>query len=445
MSSILGFLVSVVLSMFAMAGVVQWVKMGANNLTNTATAQQGVVFAKAVQDYVGDNGAAIASAASAGTPVTITQTMLTAGNYLPAGYSGTNPFRQTWQAQVLQPAAGRLETLVTSTGGNAISNPVQLRQIAAAMGAQGGYIPFANMLGDASMSPSTAVGAYGGWARPMGAFANPGAGHLALLLAFSGVQTNNGYLYRVAVPGQPHLNAMQTDLSMTDQGGTAHDINGIRTANAQAANVAGQVTAGTYSGAGGRFQVDAQGRIGAGGYAPGDLPPGWGGGVSAFDIYSHATVGAGSGGQVAASLNSSGAIRGANGDFQVNPAGVVSMTARGSSGAGCSITAGNSALTTDAAGVPLACVNGTWRPVGGKQQKVGFFSATDGTYIPAPDCPSTATPQIIVTMANVYIDPTASASYGASGGGPWTVYIRNGQNNPVPGGTAQVETFCAFS
>jgi len=435
---------SLVISMAALAGFIPWAKAAMANIMNAATAGQGRLVIKAVEQYVQDNGPALASSATATTPVTISYAMLQSQGYIPAGFTSRNPFGQDWQAQVLQPAPGKLETLVTSTGGTAIAAKY-LSQIAAQMGAQGGYVPYAGQLGNAAMTPSVAVGAFGAWSKPMGNFSNPGSGHMAALLAFSGTQTSNGFLYRIAVPGRPDLNAMQTDLSMTDQSGSAHDINGIRTANAQTANVAGQVAAGTINAAGGRFQVDAQGRAGSGGYAPTDLPAGWSGGLSTGDVYSHATVGAGTGGQVAAAMTANGAIRGANGDFQVHTTGIVSMTAKGSSGSGCSIPSGSSAMTTDSAGVPLACVNGRWRPIGGTHQRAGFFLAVDGDVIPAPDCPSTATPLAKATVQSLYIDPTSSASYTAPGSGPWTVNIRNGSNAPIPGATAQVETFCAFN
>lgn len=443
MSSILGTIAALIISLIAVSGFTSWAKMGGTNIINAAVAGQAVTFNGAVQRYVQDNGPAIATVATPTSPYTITPAML--ATYLPSGFSAGNPWKQQWQAQVLQPSAGQLETLVTTTGGIPIDDPKQLIQIAAQVGAQGGYIPYAGMLGNASYDPSTAIGTLGAWSRQMTGFSNPGAGHLASLLSFSGIQTSNGYLYRIAVPGQPQLNAMQTNLSMTDASGAAHDINGIRVANAQTVAATGAVTAGTFATNNNAFRVDAGGRVGSAGYAPDDLPGGWGGGVSTFDVYSHGTMAAGAGGNIAASMNSAGAIRGASGRFNVESNGVVSLSTVGASGNGCAIQNGQSAVTTDSAGVPLACVNGVWTPIGGKQQKAGFFTAVDGNLIPAPNCPSTAIPQIIVTVANIYIDTTASASYGASGGGPWVVYIRNGTNSPIPGAVAQVETFCAFN
>jgi hypothetical protein len=191
--------------------------------------------------------------------------------------------------------------------------------------------------------------------------------------------------------------------------------------------------------------VDANGRLGTQGYAPSDVPGGWAGGISTHDIYSRATVAAGTGGGIASSMTSGGELMAGSGQFRVTSTGVVNLGAQGSAGAGCSIANGSSAITSDTAGVLLACVGGVWRPVGGRQQKQQFYTTTDGGQIPNPGCPATATPQITVTPINVYINNTAAASYTASpGNGPWTVFIRDGANVPIPGVVAQVETYCAY-
>ncbi len=444
MSDLVSVMAAMVLSLLSITGFVQWTKTGLANVKLAVTAGQMAILNKAVQQYVQDNSAALAAIATSTTPVTVTVANLQALNYVAPGFAATNSFGQTWQAQVLQPTAGQLETIVMSTGGTAISDPKQLVQIAAQAGAQGGYVPYAGMLGNAAYVTTTAVGSLGAWTLPMGSFTNPGSGHLVSLLAFGSVAGNNSYLYRTAVAGHPELNAMQTDLSMTDTGGTAHNINGVATIGAQTVTAAGAVTAATFNTPNGRFSVDASGRIGSGGYAPSDLPGGWGGGISSADIYSHNTIAVGTGGSVAAYMNNSGSMVAANGQFQVTSGGVVNLGAQGTSGAGCSIAAGSSAITTDSSGVILSCQAGVWHPIGGRQQKQAFYTVSDGTFIPSPSCPGSGTPQIIITPLTMYIDTTASLSYTATGSGPWTVFIRDGSNSPV-GATAAVETYCAFN
>ena len=445
MSDLVSVMAAMVLSLLSITGFVQWTKTGLANVKLAVTAGQMAILNKAVQQYVQDNSATLAAIATSTTPVTVTVANLQALNYVAPGFAATNSFGQTWQAQVLQPTAGQLETVVMSTGGTAISDPKQLVQIAAQAGAQGGYVPYAGMLGNAAYVATMAVGSLGAWTLPMGSFTNPGSGHLVSLLAFGSVAGNNSYLYRTAVAGHPELNAMQTDLSMTDTGGTAHNISGAANIAAQTVNASGAVTAGTFSGAAGRFTVDSSGRIGNAGYAPTDLPGGWGGGISTADIYSHSTVAAGSGGGISAYMNSAGQLLAGSGSFQVTNGGYTYIGYIGAaSGNGCTGSGSYSMLSADAAGVLMTCLNGTWRPIGGRQQKQAFFTASDGTFIPDPGCPGSSSPRIIITPLTMYIDNTASLSYTASGSGPWTVFIRDGSNSPV-GATAAVETYCAFS
>ncbi|RKP47561.1 shufflon system plasmid conjugative transfer pilus tip adhesin PilV [Trinickia fusca] len=234
MDAILGYIMALTLSMIGVAGFTTWARSGVANVQTAATASQMMTFDKAAQQYVQDNGTTIATIATATSPVTVTSAMLIAAGYLPNGFSPSNVFGQTWQLQVLQPLAGQLQSLVTSQGGAPISNTRQLVQIAAQAGAQGGFVPYANQAGDASMTPANANGAYGGWRLPLANYTNPGSGHLASLLAFTNVQSNNAYLYRVAVAGHPELNTMQTALNMG-----AQDIDSANNVNATNVNAQG--------------------------------------------------------------------------------------------------------------------------------------------------------------------------------------------------------------
>jgi len=239
---------------------------------------------------------------------------------------------------------------------------------------------------------------------------------------------------------------MQVDLSMTDQGGTPHNVSGANNMTAIGTVTAGtnMVAGGSFNGAGGQFQTDASGRVGSGGYAPNALPGGWGGGVSTADVYAHGSVGVGSGGALSTTLWNNGSVDAANGKFHVGTDGVLNLGAQGAVGAACAIASGAAAITTDAAGVVLSCQAGTWKPIGGQQQKQAFFMASDGSPIAAPICPGSGAPRIIVIPANFTVDPTASVNIGATGTGPWTVVIRDGSDVPIAGAVAEVETYCAF-
>lgn len=446
MSEILGVLFAVLVGLQLLPNAMRLWQTSSDNTRAAAAAQQQRQVLDASTLYIKQNVGAVQAAATPTTPVVITVPMLQAGNFLPAAFAPTNPWGQTWQTQVLQPAAGNLQALALSTGGTALRDML-VAKIASLVGAQGGFIP-SNDSGAYAAGPGNAYGAYGGWNVATANYAGVAGGHLAALVTLTNGQVASNYLYRTAVPGQPQLNAMQTDLSLTDAGGAAHNINGANNVGA-AGNVsaggnvtaAGQLTAGN-----GNFTTDAQGKIGTNGFATNSLPGGWTGGVSTMDVYGRGTIGVGNGGAVAASLTSSGAVYAANGNFQVTAGGVINLATQGASGAACNVASGSSAMTTDAAGVPLACVGGIWRPVGGQLQSAAFYNGVlDGTVIPAPTCPGTAVPLARATVTSVYINPTASATYFSSGTGPWVMNIRDGTNTPIPGAMAQVETFCAFS
>jgi hypothetical protein len=288
-------------------------------------------------------------------------------------------------------------------------------------------------------SPGTITGYSGTWNLP-----NPVAGAPAGVVAvyFGSTSGTNSQFVRIQDTRDPNL---QGQLSVAGNVSTPAAINGNTITATSTVTAGGAVTGANYTTANGRFQVDATGRIGSGGYAPSDLPGGWGGGISTADIYSHNTIATGVGGSIAASISNNGAITAAAGNFTVSQSGVVGLNAQGSSGGACSAGSSAGAVTVDSSGTLLTCIAGIWRPVGGRQQKQTFYLASDGAVVPSPGCPATATPQIIVVPVNVYVNTTASVSYTAPGSGPWTVQIRDGSNNPVPGATAQVETYCAFS
>ncbi|MBF6989379.1 shufflon system plasmid conjugative transfer pilus tip adhesin PilV [Cupriavidus sp. IK-TO18] len=214
MEAILGYLIALMLSTLSFAGFVTWAKAGVTNVQTAAAASQMLVFDKAALQFVQDEAATLVAQATPSVPVNVTPAMLINGGYLPAGFSATNVFGQTWLLQVLQPTPNNLQALVTSQGGRAITDTRQLVQIAAQAGAQGGFVPYAGQNGDPTMVATRAYGAYGAWQVPLAGYTNPGSGRLASLLAFTGAQANNGYLYRVQVPGHPELNRMQTSIDM---------------------------------------------------------------------------------------------------------------------------------------------------------------------------------------------------------------------------------------
>jgi hypothetical protein len=431
MPEILGYLVALALSMLSITGFASWAKMGATNVQTAVLASQQVIIDKATAQYVQDNGTTIAGVATATVPVTIPLATLSSAGYLPAGFSTLNAFGQTWQAQVLQPVAGQLQTLVTSQGGRAITDTHQLVQIAAQSGAQGGFVPYAGQNGDATMSASNAYGAYGAWTLALTNYTNPGSGHLASLLAFTNTQANNSYLYRVQVANHPELNAMQTNLSLTDTGGTAHNISGV-------ANV-------TASGALSAISGQSQAVLGTA--AAGTA--GTGGSLSLTSPDSNAAVSviakSGGAGQVLTSAGTASSSLNANGSIYASSNLQLGTGAGATPGATCTPN-GEIAPNSDGSGQILSCQYGKWYPIGGRWLRYFYYVAQNGTSIPALTCPAGGTATAVVTPANFTVDTTSTVSVGVTGSspGPWTVYIHDGSGAAIAGAQVIGETYCAY-
>ena len=214
MKEILGSLLAGLLMLGTSVLFVNYQKQSALNQQVAATAQQAVTFNTAVQSYITQYSSAVSAAATPITPAIITVAMLQASavSLLPTTFSSTNPFNQTWQAQVLQPTAGNLQALALATGGTALSDEKASR-VAALIGAAGGFIPM-NDSGTWPTGSSVAQGAYAGWSLSTSGFTGIAGGNLASLLTFSNGQFVSNYLYRNNV-GNTSLNTMNTPIIMT--------------------------------------------------------------------------------------------------------------------------------------------------------------------------------------------------------------------------------------
>ncbi|MDA8254059.1 MAG: shufflon system plasmid conjugative transfer pilus tip adhesin PilV [Betaproteobacteria bacterium] len=234
----------------------------------TVAAQQLKQLTSAAQQYIQANFSAVLGASSTTTPATITVPMLIATGFLPQGFQALNPYGQTWQVEALQAPAGQIQALVMSIGGTPVPTRDAAR-ITAQAGAEGGIVGGGTgTLSSPTCAAGQACGAFGGWKIATSGYTGLGPGSLLGLLAFNSAgQLNQQYLYRVAVPGQPQLNQMQTNLDMGN-----NNIN-----NAQ--------------------NISASGQIHALGTSTADLPPGWGGGLTTWDLHANATIGAGPSGQ----------------------------------------------------------------------------------------------------------------------------------------------------
>lgn len=143
---------------------------------------------------------------------------------------------------------------------------------------------------------------------------------------------------------------MQTDLGLTDVSGNAHNINGIATVNAQDGQFSDRIGTGAYN-------------------ATSGYPAGWAGGLHTWDVYGEGTLGAGKGGAIASSINSSGSVQG-----QVLLLGAIATpeqacggTSASAIGTTVSVAIGSWAQNKDGSGQPLVCkldpVSGSGQPI----------------------------------------------------------------------------------
>ncbi|WP_175011493.1 shufflon system plasmid conjugative transfer pilus tip adhesin PilV, partial [Burkholderia lata] len=316
MSEVLGVLFAILAGMMFLPQLQNGVANQRQVMTDVTTAQQQQQWAAAVTNYVNQNMSALQGSVTTSPTVLTVATVKAANVGLPAGFTGTNPFNQTWTAAVTQPTAGNLQVLVYTTGGNVIQDQ-RLGSIARAAGGFGGMIPINNS-GVYAGGAANAYGTFGAWQIPTAGYGVTG-GRPASLLNFNNGTLTNNFLYRNAVPGQPQLNRMNTGI---DMGG--NDVTN-----------AGNVATNTLT---------AAGRIATNGRNPNDMPPGWAGGVRTMDVYSDGTVAVGPGGgaQPAAYMNYTGQISGR----QINSTGDV-VASGNLFGANGVITNGNVTLSTD--------------------------------------------------------------------------------------------------
>jgi len=319
----------------------------------TVAALQMARIEKAAQGYITTYAATIEANATATNPATITVPMLVSTGYLPNGFKSHNPYGQKWEVQVLQPSAGQLQALVLSFG----KNPAPTRDLIEAAqiaGASGGVI--GGGTGDMAVpgcNGGEACGVYAGWKVPTSGYsAQPG--HLAALIEYSNGQVQNDYLYRTAVPGQPQLNTMQTNLDMGN-----NNINNANEVNAQSETLAG----GDPNGQFGALQIGSNYFYGDSQNAAVRTPGG-------FYIQNQNASGPASIDEVD-NINASGQVV-ANYDARL---GTANGTA--SQNAGCS-EYGEIAASANGNGQLLMCNGNSWQPTGGGSTYEGYWQIIPG-------------------------------------------------------------------
>jgi len=217
-------LVVLIVSILVLIGIATQLQRYAEGLAAQAAAQHAATVRKAAKAYIADNYATLVASAGPSTPATIAPATLASGGYLPAGFSATNGYGQSFTVKVIEPTANRLEAIVLTTGGDTLDGQ-NLRNIANLIGVDGGYV----VTGGAS---AVANGAYGGWSRDLTPFGGAaGNGKIAVALFVTEASTQDDYLHRSATAGRPEFNRMNTAVDMN-----SNDVNNAR--NVAAANVA---------------------------------------------------------------------------------------------------------------------------------------------------------------------------------------------------------------
>ncbi len=187
-----------------------------------AVADHLATILDATAEYIRVNRGALLATAGASAPVQVSIAALKSGNHLLPGFGDRNPWGQSYGIYVLQPASGELEGIVLTYGGRShvASRPkfgnLMAPSAAALVGGAGGFIPSGTIPGQ---SANTLEGAFGGWRVPLvgTSIPIPPPGHVGGLSSLRDTGTmDQDFLYRVAVPGHPELNAMQTELDMTN-------------------------------------------------------------------------------------------------------------------------------------------------------------------------------------------------------------------------------------
>lgn len=198
--------------------------------TDKATAQVAAGHLRAVADataaYTKDNFTTVIAGATPTVPHKITVPGLVAAGYLSPGFNSENNFGQTVCALALEIAPNKIETVILTTGGQALDDG-QLRNMMDSLGSEGGGIYSASPAG----TNTEIIGNGGGYKFPRGNYHNAGrtcgsagnggvnivAGHGAIAQWFDQSDYASGVLYREAIPGRPELNQMQTNLDMNGQ------------------------------------------------------------------------------------------------------------------------------------------------------------------------------------------------------------------------------------
>lgn len=194
--------------------------MGFTKTQQRQAAEHLALVSRAAANYVRQHQNTLISQTTASSgPAVSVETMVNEG-LLPVGFRDRNVWGQSYAVYIRKDASsGHLRAVVLTVDGRGHQEgssfgTTTVPGAAALLGASGGFVPTGDIPGQPA---ETLQGAGGGWSLALGAMGipSPGAGHLGALTSFDSAMLAQDFLYRVAVPGHPELNAMQTELDMT--------------------------------------------------------------------------------------------------------------------------------------------------------------------------------------------------------------------------------------
>lgn len=216
---LLGAIGAIILLIIMMPGFLGWWESGHTATQQRIVANHMTAVTRAARQYVNRHQDTLLTQASASAGPSVTIADLINEGFLTEGFQPRNAWLQEYQIHVRQPQTGTLQAIVLTTGGRNNETDkfrnVTIPGAAALVGGAGGYVPSGVLPGQ---TENMLQGAGNGWILDLGSvgIASPGSGHLGAVSSYDSSALGQDFLYRVAVPGQPELNAMQTELDMTD-------------------------------------------------------------------------------------------------------------------------------------------------------------------------------------------------------------------------------------
>lgn len=217
--NILSAIGALILLIVMLPDLISWWDAGLTATQQRLVANHMLMVTQAARQYVNRHQDTLLAQAQAASGPTVGIRELVDEGFLPDGFQPRNPWLQEYQIHVRQPQAGTLQAIVLTTGGRDNETDkfrnVTVPGAAALVGGAGGFVPSGVLPGQ---TENMLQGAGNGWSLDLGSVGipSPGSGHLGAVSSYDSSALGQDFLYRVAVPGQPELNAMQTELDMTD-------------------------------------------------------------------------------------------------------------------------------------------------------------------------------------------------------------------------------------